>query len=156
MQGWAHDLSTHWLYSKVRSVLGFSVMILEGKKQRPPSGSAVKTLSTVQKMQDTWVQSQGQEDSLEKGKSILAWRIPMQRVGHDWSDWACTQRELFQLLTHFTLKAEVEGMPTPPDEVGETDTPGCHHCGASHSSSLSLPPLIKDSFHLWTPMSQWK
>ena len=67
----------------MRSVLGFSVMILEGKKQRPPSGSAVKTLSTVQKMQDTWVQSQGQEDSLEKGKSILAWRIPMQRVGHD-------------------------------------------------------------------------
>jgi len=31
-------------------------------------------------MQDTWVQSLGQEDSLEKGKathsSILAWRIP--------------------------------------------------------------------------------
>ena len=48
-----------------------------------PSGSAVKTLPTVKKIQDTWVQSQGQEDSLEKGKSILAWRIPMQRVGHD-------------------------------------------------------------------------
>ena len=31
-------------------------------------------------MQETWVQSLGQEDSLEKGKathsSILAWRIP--------------------------------------------------------------------------------
>ena len=46
-------------------------------------------------MQETWVQSLGWEDPLEKGKatpsSILAWRIPWsiqsmgsQRVGHDW------------------------------------------------------------------------
>ena len=50
-------------------------------------------------MQETWVQSLGQEDPLEKGmathSSILAWRIPSseepgrlqsiasQRVGHD-------------------------------------------------------------------------
>ena len=42
-------------------------------------------------MQETPVQSLGQEDPLEKGKathsSILAWRIPwteeLQRVGHD-------------------------------------------------------------------------
>ena len=51
-------------------------------------------------MQDTWVQSHGQEDPLEEGmathSSILAWEIPLleelgrlqstglQRVGHDW------------------------------------------------------------------------
>ena len=51
-------------------------------------------------MQETWVQSLGQEDSLEKGmaihSSILSWRIPWteepgglqsrgsQRVGHNW------------------------------------------------------------------------
>ena len=51
----------------------------------------VKNLPT---MQETWVQSLGWEDPLEKGKatpsSILAWRIPWsiqsmgsQRVGHD-------------------------------------------------------------------------
>ena len=44
-------------------------------------------------MQETWVQSLGQEDPLEKGmathSSVLAWRIPWrqsmgsQRVGHD-------------------------------------------------------------------------
>ena len=50
-------------------------------------------------MQETWIQSLGQEDPLEKGmgthSSILAWRIPwteelgrqlfmgLQRVGHD-------------------------------------------------------------------------
>ena len=54
----------------------------------------VKNLPT---MQETWVQSLGGEDPLEKGRathsSILAWRIPwnsgrlqsmkLQRVGHD-------------------------------------------------------------------------
>ena len=50
-------------------------------------------------MQETWIQSLSQEDTLEKGKathfSILAWKIPwtewagglqsmdIQRVGHD-------------------------------------------------------------------------
>ena len=45
-----------------------------------PGGSVVKNLSEVQ---ETWVQSLGQEDPLEKGmathSSILAWRIPMDR-----------------------------------------------------------------------------
>ena len=47
-------------------------------------------------MRETWVQSLGWEDPLDKGKaiysSILAWRIPRtvqsmgsQRVGHDWA-----------------------------------------------------------------------
>ena len=59
-------------------------------------------------MQETRVQSLGQEDPLEEGmathSSILAWRIPWaeepgellsigsKRVGHDWSDWAHTQK----------------------------------------------------------------
>ena len=60
-------------------------------------------------MWDTWVRSLGQEDPLEEGmatySSILAWRIPwteeagglqsigLQRVGHDWSDLACTHSQ---------------------------------------------------------------
>ena len=59
----------------------------------------------MQKTQETRVQSLGWEDPLEEGITthsyILAWRIPWteepgrlqsigwQRVGHDWSDWAC-------------------------------------------------------------------
>ena len=42
-----------------------------------PSGSTVKNLP---EMQETWVQSPGWDDPLEKGtatySSILAWRIP--------------------------------------------------------------------------------
>ena len=52
----------------------------------------------MQEAQETWVQSLGQEDPLEKEmeihSSILAWKIPwteepgrameLQRVGHDW------------------------------------------------------------------------
>ena len=61
-----------------------------------PEAQMVKNLLA---MQETWVQSRGQEDPLEKGmaihSSILAWRIPQageperlqsrwsQRVGHD-------------------------------------------------------------------------
>ena len=59
----------------------------------------VKNPPAMQKIQETWVWSMGQEDSLEEGvathSSILAWRIPRteepaglqsmgsQRVGHD-------------------------------------------------------------------------
>ena len=62
---------------------------------------AVKNLPAMQEMQETWVQSLGQEDSLEEGmathSSILAWRIPwtekpgglqsmgLQRVRHHWA-----------------------------------------------------------------------
>ena len=66
-------------------------------------GSVVKNLPV---MQETWVQSLGQEDPQEVGigthSSILAWRIPLteepgrsQSIGskgveHDWSSLACT------------------------------------------------------------------
>ena len=45
-----------------------------------PGGSVGKVPPAVQQMQETWVQSLGWEDPLEKGmathSSILAWRIP--------------------------------------------------------------------------------
>ena len=45
-----------------------------------PSGSVVKNLPVKQELQETQVQSLGQEDSLEEGmavhSSILAWSIP--------------------------------------------------------------------------------
>ena len=45
-----------------------------------PDGSEVKNLPAMQEMQDTQVQSLGQEDPLEKEmtthSSILAWSIP--------------------------------------------------------------------------------
>ena len=69
-----------------------------------PGGSVVKNLSTIQELQESQIQSLGQEDPLEEDiathSSILAWRIPWtedpgglqsigsQRVGHDWSSWA--------------------------------------------------------------------
>ena len=77
-------------------VLGASLVVQMGKN-----------LSSVQ---ETWVQSLGQEDPLEKGMaiyfSILAWRIPWtekpgrlrfigsQRVGHTQSDLAAAAAEL--------------------------------------------------------------
>ena len=73
----------------------------------------VKILPAMQDTQETQVHSLGQEDALEKGmathSSILACRIPWteepggllesigsHRVGHDWSDLACTHAYLTQ------------------------------------------------------------
>ena len=43
----------------------------------------MKNRPAMQETQETWVQSQGQEDPLEEGMathfSVLAWRIPMDR-----------------------------------------------------------------------------
>ena len=45
-----------------------------------PSGSAVKNLPALQKMQETWAQSLGREEPLGEDMAtpsgILAWRIP--------------------------------------------------------------------------------
>ena len=64
-----------------------------------PGGAVMKNPPPVHKMQETWVQSLGQEELLEKKmttySSILAWKIPwteepgglqsmgLQRVGQD-------------------------------------------------------------------------
>ena len=48
-----------------------------------PGGTVVMNPPAMQEMQETWVQSLGQEDPLEEGmathSSVLAWRIPMDR-----------------------------------------------------------------------------
>ena len=70
-------------------------------------------------MQETWVWSLGREDPLEEGmavhSSILAWKIPWteepgglqsigsQRVGHNWSNLACTHRCSFHSQNQLQL-----------------------------------------------------
>ena len=88
---WVTDgfLKSHLVKKKSRSTV----------EQGFPGGSVVKNLSAVQ---ETWVQSLGREDPLEKGtatySSILAWKIPWteqpgelqsmgsQRMRHDWAN----------------------------------------------------------------------
>ena len=75
-------------------------------------------------MQETWVQSLGQEDPLEKGmathSSILAWRIPwteessglqsmgLQRVGHDWKDLAKNERHILSSISKLKCKFKLD------------------------------------------------
>ena len=75
-------------------------------------------------MQETWVQSLGQEDPLERGRathsSIFAWRIPgteepgglqsmgLQRVEHHWSDWAHQQIPIFISIQSVSLKFPIQ------------------------------------------------
>ena len=74
-------------------------------------GSMVKNPPAMQEMQETWVQSLGREDSLEKemathsGSSILAWKIPwtegLQYMG--------LPKSWTQLSMHAHLSCEVLG-----------------------------------------------
>ena len=84
--------------------LGFNMCIFLCRAS--PVAHWVKNPPSMQEPQEARVWSLGQEDPLEKGmathSSILAWEIPwtekpgglqsigLQRVGHDWRDWAHT------------------------------------------------------------------
>ena len=54
-------------------------------------------------MQETWVQSLGQEGTLEKGmathSSILAWRIPWTEELGSYSPWDCKGLDTTEQLT---------------------------------------------------------
>ena len=106
-------------------------------------------------MQETWTQSLGWEDPLDKGmathSSILAWRITWtvqsmgsQRVRHDWAP--------FPFTSHFHCKGRREWM------IGVTEV-GLELTFASRSSprsccgnrlSLNFSPLCRTGF-----MSKW-
>ena len=75
------------------------ILILLTKPNYKSASLVAQTVNHLPKMQETWVQSLGREDLLEKEmathSSILAWKIPWmeepgrlqsmesQRVGHD-------------------------------------------------------------------------
>ena len=61
----------------------------------------MKNRPAMQETQETWVQSQGQEDPLEEGMathfSVLAWRIPMDR-----GTWQATAHEVTKSQTRLS------------------------------------------------------
>ena len=65
-------------------------------------GSAVKNLSS---RQETWIQSLGWEDPLEKEvatrSSILAWEIPRTEEPGSYSSWRLKESDMIEQLTHF-------------------------------------------------------
>ena len=89
----------------------------------------VKNPSAMQEMQETWLWSLDQEDPLEEGmathSSILAWRISwtkdpgvlqsieLQRLGHNWSNWACT--------------SNTAAAPPEPGKIASTNCSTCHY-----------------------------
>ena len=96
----------------------------------------------MQETQETRVWLLGQEDPLEEGvaicSSILAWRIPwteepgglqpkgLQRVGHDWSDWA---------HMHIRASLKLETALIPPYSI-------------SLSGTMLLYPMDAQGLHL--------
>ena len=104
---WSEGLFLKWLKWTCGVVL---LSIMETVLWGFPGGSDIKNLPAIQ---ETQVQSLGQEDLLEKGmathSSILAWRIPwteehhglqsmgLQRIRHDWLTHTQTHTHTFFL-----------------------------------------------------------
>ena len=60
--------------------MNVSVIYLHNRGVEQTTSTVTQLVENLSVMQETWVQSLGWEDTLEKGKtthsSILAWRIP--------------------------------------------------------------------------------
>ena len=101
LQRVGHNWATELNWSEIQKGFIFSFCIQMYPLKHFPGGSTVWNSPAVQ---ETWIQSQGQEDPLEKEmathSNILAWRISrteepdglqsigLQRVGHNWSNLA--------------------------------------------------------------------
>ena len=63
----------------------------------------VQMVENLPAMQETWVQSLGWEDPLEKGMathfSIRAWRIPWTEALMGYSQWGCKESDTIERLT---------------------------------------------------------
>ena len=77
--------------------------LLHGRWQTGASLVA-RIVKNLPAMQETWTQSLGQEDPLEKDmethSSILAWRIPQQRSLAGYSPWDQRELDTTEWLTH--------------------------------------------------------
>ena len=89
-----------WTQLKQLSMHAHMYIYMKSESESEWASLVAQRLKPLPAMRETWVQSLGQEDPLEKEmashSSILAWRIPWteepgglqstgsQRVGHDW------------------------------------------------------------------------
>ena len=114
-------------------------------------------------LQEMWVQSLDQEDSLEKKMAthcnILAWEIHGQRatvhgvasVRHSWSDGACTHIILHSHIIWFPVAQMVEDLPAMQEariqSLGQEDT--LEKGMATHSSILAWRQRGLAGYSLW-------
>ena len=75
-------------------------------------------------MQETWVQSLGREDRLEKGmathSSILAWRIPRSEEPGEHSPWSHKESDMTGQLKHTCCKEDTVSGPVPSKKMHKT------------------------------------
>ena len=107
-----------------------------------------QTVKCLPTMQETQVQSLGQEDLLEKDmvthSSILAWRIPWTEEPGSYSpwghkEWDTTERPHFHFVFRSQVAQTVERLPTMQEtqvqSLGREDPPEKEM--ATHSSTLA-------------------
>ena len=81
--------------------------LMEVKEENVKAGlklnwTVAQLVKNLPAMQETWVQSLGWEDPLEKGmathSSILAWRIPWTEELADYTPWSCKDSDVTEWL----------------------------------------------------------
>ena len=97
----------------------------------------VKNLPT---MQETWVQSQGWEDPLEKGmathSSILAWNIPWSRKEPDTTEWLTPALFWIHKMKIYFFHLLLKG--TDKMKIGIASL-----CSQLHGNSVSVNPSFR-------------
>ena len=118
-------------------------------------------------MKETWVQSLGQEDPLEKEmathSSILAWEIPWtedpgwlwsmgsQRVGHDWATAAAAK----SLQSCPTLCDPIDGSPPGSPIPGILQARTLERVAISFSNAWKWKVKVKSLSRVWLLATPW-
>ena len=105
-----------------------------------PGGSVVKNPSA---MQETWIQSLGQEDTLQKEmathSNILAWEIPWTEELMGYSPWGCKRVSL--LLSRFSRVR----LYAIPETAAHQVPPSLGLSRQEHWSGLPFPSPMHES-----------
>ena len=84
-------------------------------------------LKSLPVIQETWVQSLGEEDPLEKGmatnSSVLAWEIPRTKEPGGYSPWGCKEYDGTEQLTRVHVHTHTHAHPG--GAVGKESTCQC-------------------------------
>ena len=94
-------------------------------------------------MQETWIQSLGQEDTLQKEmathSNILAWEIPWMEELMGYSPWGCKRVSL--LLSHFSRVR----LYATPETAAHQVPPSLGLSRQEHWSALPFPSPMHES-----------
>ena len=104
---WAPPTEYIIIYLLVHDFTALATEDVDSFKWHKEASLLTQMVKNLPIMQETWVQSLGQEDPLEKGmathSSILAWKFLRTEEPVGYSPWGCKELDTTEQLTHFNI-----------------------------------------------------